>query len=354
MASAANRIQSFRSINASTRTEKPTGPPMLTDSKEILATFDGAGALATLDQNKNFHYQEGDRRATADRAVLEQSKNIITLDGSARSWDPTGSANSDRLIMNQQSGDFTADGHVTTTHVGDEKSKPGSAMLSSNEVMQGKADHLVSTSHNQKLHYEGNASVWQGANRVTAEKIDIDRTVRTFQAHGKVVSQLADKSSDKTPDKTTDKTAKPKATIFTVVRAPDLEYSDETRLAHYKGGALMTRPDLSVNGQEIKAYLNAASADNSLDHALADGSVKILSAMPEPSGRGVRTRTGTGEHAEYYASEQKVQLEGGEPLFIDSNRGQTRGRKLTWWSNNDRLLVNGVENRPADSLLRKK
>ena len=63
-----------------------------------------------------------------------------------------------------------------------------------------------------------------------------------------------------------------------------------------------------------------------------------------------RTRTGTGEHGEYYADEQKVILNGGDPLLVDSVKGQTRGKQLTWWANNDRLLVNGVENRPADTL----
>ena len=42
------------------------------------------------------------------------------------------------------------------------------------------------------------------------------------------------------------------------------------------------------------------------------------------------------------------------PVLVDSIKGQTRGKQLTWWSNNDRLLVNGVENRPADTLFRKK
>ena len=60
------------------------------------------------------------------------------------------------------------------------------------------------------------------------------------------------------------------------------------------------------------------------------------------------------EHAEYYTEEQKVLLDGGNPVLVDSLKGETKGRQLTWFANNDRLLVNGVESRPADSLLRKK
>ncbi len=344
-----NRIQTFRTINASTRTDKPgtpAPPPMLTQSKELLATFDPkTSELSRLEQKTDFRYEEGTRRATADHATLEQAKDLITLDGSARTFDPTGSASADKLVMDQKSGDFVADGRVATTRLPDQKAS-SSALLSGADVMQGRAQHMTSAEHNQKLHYEGNAVVWQGPNRVEADRIDIDRMRQAFEAHGKVVSQFADKSSD---DKTTADKPKPaSAPIFTVVRAPDLVYSDDTRLAHYQGGAAMVRPGLTVNGKELKAFLNDKSSSSTLDKAFADGEVKIVSTADK------RTRTGTGEHGEYYTTEQKVIMNGGEPLLVDSIKGQTRGKQLTWWSNNDRLLVNGVENRPADTLFRKK
>lgn len=351
-----NRIQSFRSVNATTRTDKPAGPPMFTSSKEILAQFDPkTSELAKLEQKTDFHYEEGARRATADKATLEEAKNLIVLEGKARSWDPTGSAAADRITMNQQNGDVLAEGHVATTHVPEQKPSAGSsAVLSTTDVMQGRAQKMTSAEKNQKLHYEGNAVVWQGANRVEADRIDIDRAKQMLEARGKVVSQFADKpkaGDSKTDEPTKAATAKaiaPAAPIFTVVRAPELIYTGDTRIAHYKGGVHMTRPDLNVTGKEMQAFLNESGAENSLNKALADGGVKIVSSAQK------RMRTGTSEHSEYFAQEQKVILSQGEPLLIDSLKGQTRGSQLTWWANNDRLLVNGVESRPADSLLRKK
>ena len=55
------------------------------------------------------------------------------------------------------------------------------------------------------------------------------------------------------------------APIFTVVHAPDMVYTEETRVAVYSGGVLLQRPDLTVTGKEIKAYLNDADADSSLN-----------------------------------------------------------------------------------------
>ena len=90
-------------------------------------------------------------------------------------WDSTGSAAADKIVMNQKSGDFTAEGHVMSTHEPDQNGN-SSAMLSTDESDAGaRADQMTSTDNNQKIHYEGNAVAWQGANRVEADRLDIDR-----------------------------------------------------------------------------------------------------------------------------------------------------------------------------------
>ena len=358
-----NRIQSFRSVNVSTRTDKPAAPdkqppaPAFTTSKEILASFDPkTGDLSRVEQKTDFHYQEGDSQARAERAVLEQQQNIMTLDGGARAWDLSGSASADHIVMDQKTGDYTAEGHVVSTRQPDKDGK-SSAMLSTDEVLQARAQRMVSTDHNQKIHYEGKAGeqavAWQGANRVQADRLDIDREHQLLEAHGKVVSQFADKAKD---DKGTDKgkaAAKPVGPpVYTVVRAPDLVYNDDTRLALYQGGAVMSRPDLTVTGREIRAYLKDADSDSSLDKAFSDGAVKIDSTAA-PGGK-PRRRTGTSEHSEYYADEGKVIMQGGQPVLIDSVKGKTMGKQLTWWANNDRLLVDGEESKPAQSNIKKK
>jgi hypothetical protein len=102
---------------------------------------------------------------------------------------------------------------------------------------------------------------------------------------------------------------------------------------------------MKVTAKEIVAYLRNNSDDSSLDHAIADGQVEIRQHS------GGRTRDGKSEHVEYYVDDDKVILEGGQPHFNDSVRGDTQGIKLTWFSRDDRLLVNGV---PAKSLLHHK
>ena len=363
---AQNRIQTFRSVNVKTRTERPPTPkePMppvgTTESQEILATFNPTTSeLDKIEQNKAFHYQEGERQARADRATLDQAKDVINLDGSARVWDPTGLSLADHIVMNQKTGDYVAVGHVASTREPDKKGQ-SSAMLSNDQVLEARADRMTAADSHRKIHYEGNAVAWQGANRVEADKIDIDRQRHVMEAHGKVVSQFVDKSDDdkkddgkkkQTPSKNDAKKKddKPKPTVFTVVRAPDLTYTDETRVALYQGGVSLVRPGLTVDGKTVRAFLKTSDDDSSLDKAIADGDVKIVS-----TGVDKRIRTGTADHSEYYTDDQRVILQGGSPLLIDSLKGRTAGAQLTWFANNDRLLVNGAESKPTESVLKKK
>ena len=365
-----NQIQSFRSVNVTTRTEKPkladakeAPSPELTWSKDLLATFQpNSSQLGKLEQWGNFRYEAGERHAKADRAALDQPNNLIDLIGGARISDATGSADAEKIQLNQMSGDFSAEGNVSSTRLPDKKKEDSGGMLSENEPLHARAKKMSSRDNSQQIRYEGNAVLWQGANRLEAESVEIDRENSLVKAHGNVVSQLLDKAQDPPEgDKAADKgagkakanTSKKSATnqaprVFTVVKAPELEYNDMTRVADYKDGVILDRPNMKVKGREIRAFLRDNSDDSSLDHAFADGQVEIVQTAVG------RVRNGTSEHAEYYVDEDKVILEGGSPEFIDSLRGHTRGEKLTWFSKDDRLLVNGIESKPVKTVIRKK
>jgi lipopolysaccharide export system protein LptA len=370
-----NTIQSFRSIAATTRTEKPklkdakeAPAPALTWSKNMVATFlPNSSQLATLDQSGDFRYEEGARHAKAERALLDQPNNIINLIGGARMWDSTGSADADKIVMNQMTGDFTAEGRVTSTRLPDKKKddSSGGGMLSEDEPLHARARKMISKDNNLDIRYEGDAVLWQGADRLEAETVEIDRDNNLLKAHGHVLSQLLDKTKDEATSKDGPKKDGPKVDVpkpdsppktatkaslrvFTIVRAPDLDYNDDTRVAHYSGGVALERPNMLVKGQDIHAFLRNDSNDSSLDHAFADTHVEVHETALD------RTRDAWSEHAEYYVDEDKVILEGGQPRFVDSTRGTTRGQKLTWYSSDDRLLVNGVAQQPVKSVLHRK
>ena len=342
---ARNRVQSFRAVSVQTRTE-PTADELrrgraaaLTRSENMQAEFDPkTGQVSKLEQWDNFEYTEGDRRARAARATMEQSENVLLLETAARVWDTSGSTSADHIRLDQRSGEFTANGRVNSSRVPDKK-KPGSDMLSGDQPLQAVAAQMISRNRNQQIHYEGKAMLWQGASRIEADRVDIDREKRVLRASGNVRTQFLEQPA-------AGKKAGPP--VFTTVRAAALVYTEQDRLAHYTGGVLLVRPALRVQAQQLRAFLAQSGADSRLERALADGAVDILQSVPD------RTRRGSAEHAEYYTGQEKIVLRGGDPQLADSVRGNTRGSELTYFANDDRLLVNGVPDRPAVSRIRRK
>jgi lipopolysaccharide export system protein LptA len=311
----------------------------MTWSKDLSAEFDEkTGDLEKMEQWDDFRYEEGERRAKAQKAILTAPKDEIMLTGAARFWDPSGSTSADAITMNEKSGDMTAMGNVNSTRM-PEKKKPQQAqagLLSAEEAIYARAARMNTTDENSNIRYEGGALIWQGANRLQADRISIDRKQGRIVAEGSVVSQLADKAEKKK-----------KAPVFTIVKAPRMVYSDKDRLAHYSGNSELTQANTIVTAREIRAFLKQGEG-SSLDRAFADGSVKIVQSTAS------RTRTGVAEHAEYYPADGRILLNGGAPELNDSVEGVTRGRQLTYFANNDRLLVEGAAGQPVETKLVRK
>jgi len=288
----------------------------------------------------------------------------------------------DRIVLDEKSGNFTAEGHVNSSRMPDQKNqKADSAMLSGDEPLQAVARYMNSSNHNKLVKYDGGVMLWQGANRIQAKHVEIDRDKRSIVADGDVVTQSREEKkqdSDDTADESktaaapktaaatkpapatkTANSAKSKpantgkpsdapADIFTLVKAPHMVYTDEDRLAHYSGGVVLIRAGLQVKAADVRSWLAEEGADSRLEKAFADGNVQVVQAGP------VRTRTGTSEHAEYYTGDEKVILRGGDPQLFDTLRGNTHGAELTYYATTTKLLVNGSAKLPTISHIRRK
>ena len=320
-----NRIEQFRARDVTTRTE-PTADERqrnrtlsVTTSRELLARFDPrTSRLASMEQTGDFTYDEGGRHARAAKATLDSGQNVIVLETSTRVWDETGSTSANHIRMDQRTGDFTAEGQVKSSRLPDQDQKKNSQMLSGDQPIEAQARKMDSSNHNRVIHYEGNVTMWQGANRIQAAVIDVNREKRTLVADGNVVTNLWEEPKD--DEKT------PAAPVLTVVHASHLVYTDENRLAVYTGGVLLRRPGLQVKSKELRAYLAEA-----LGPAPIRGSIRPSPMAPSRlSQTGPdRTRTGTGEHAEYYTDV----AEGGAERRQDrswwiASEGSMRGRRI--------------------------
>lgn len=364
-----NEIKSFHASLASTETwpseaerrrKKADAATSVTSSKTIDADFDTKGQLTYMKQTDDFRYSEGERKAQSALATFQNDANVMTLVRDARLSDGQGTTAGDTIRIDQATGDFDATGHVFTTRLPEKDDKAESGMLDKGEPTLGSADRVISANRNHLVKYSGNAAVWQTSNRVQADRIDIDRDKKSIVAEGKVVTQFEDKpkadasveTSGSGPLAAIPAAKQPgKQPTFTVVKAPHMLYTDTERLAVYSGGVDFWRPAMTVKSSTLKAYLNDqdSDADSRVNRAFGDGKCEVVQYAPD------RRRIGNSEHAEYYTEEGKVVMSGGEPKLNDSKTGNdTRGEKLTWFTDDDRLIVEGAPKLPTKSRLRKK
>jgi lipopolysaccharide export system protein LptA len=347
-----NQIEQFRSVSVETRTEPAstapkTAKPVLTSSKDMDARFDPkTGEMLRMEQWNDFRYQEGDKRAKAERASLVQASNLMELKGKARVWDPTGSTDADEIELNQKTGDFIATGNVRSTR--EPEKKPKDAASKPETTTQATADKMQVSDSNTKIRYEGNAVMWQGESRLRAQRIEIDRKAGQLRAFTGVVHQMVDEKAKANA-----------APLLTTVKSNEMFYADKDRVVEYLGVVQMLRPGLLVNANRLRAYLAEEDSQTSneqpgggVEKVFAYGAVQITETGSE------RVRRGKGEIGEFYAADGRLLLEGGKPEMFDTVKGveqrRTTGRQLQWFANNDKMIVDGLEQKPAVSDLQRK
>jgi lipopolysaccharide export system protein LptA len=358
-----NRVDNFKARDVKTRTEpnaddkKRNRSVSSTASRDFEAKFNPrTSQLANMQQSGNFVYEEGDRKARASKATMDSDQSEILLETGARVADATGSTTADHIRLDQHTGDFTADGNVVSSRMPDPNPKKNSEMLSGDEPLQATARKMETKNRKDSagksyktIHYEGAVNMWQGANRIRADVVDIDRVgdKRTLVADGHVITDLWEEPKDEQKKKT----ATP---VLTEVRASHMVYTEDDRLTHYTGGVLLNRPNMRVKSKELRAYLAEEGSDSRVEKAVADGDVEIFSTAKD------RTRTGTGQHSEYYTDEQKVILNGGwvkmvQKKFVEPKPETSEGTEMTYYVNDDRLLVTAPPEKPGNTrIVRKK
>jgi lipopolysaccharide export system protein LptA len=193
--------------------------------------------------------------------------------------------------------------------------------------------------------------MWQGANRIQGDVVDVDREKKTLVADGNVVTNLWEepKNDPKNPSAKKKPATDP---VLTVVHATHLIYTEENRLAVYSGGVLLNRPNLDVKAKEIRAFLADTGSDSRLEKAFADGAVQITQTSK------IVTRLGAAEHAEYFTADQRVFLRDGRPKLVEHRTNgkdnTTEGNTLTYFANDDRLVGSGSRDQPGQSQIKRK
>ncbi len=354
-----NRIQTLHGWpDSKIVSTSPGEPPKISTAQKLDVAFAPDGGVEKLIQTGNFEYHEpssspntGGRAAFADMATYTPNDEILVLTGSPRVIDGGMTTTAVHVKMNRQTGEGFADDDVKTTY-SDLKPQPNGALLANSDPIHVTAQHM--TAHKQPgiAHYTGNVRLWQTGNVVRAPKMDFDNEKRAIFADSdksQMVSSLFLQQSQDGKQTPVD------------VTADKLTYIDEERRARYTGNVLAKTTTGTVSAQQLDVYLKEADpnataqptpdkpaqqkgpslpgsdAPSKIDHMIATGKVVVT----EPNRRAV------GDRLVYTADDGKYFLTGKSPSIFDAERGTVWGDSLTFYSHDDRVLVESKRSSPT-------
>ena len=351
-----NRIQTLHGWPNSRIVSTTPGEPDKTSIADKLdVTFAPDGGVEKLIQTGNFEYHEpppnpttGGRAAFADMATYTPGDQILVLTGSPRVIDGGMTTTATHVRMNRQTGEGFADDDVKTTY-SDLKPQPDGALLANSDPIHVTAQHMTATKQPGIAHYTGNVRLWQTANVVRAPKMDFDNVNRSIEAESDKTQTVSSLFVQQSQDG--------KLTPVDVT-ADKLTYIDQERRARYTGNVLAKTPTATLTTTQLDVFLKPADPDNKsqttakpakgpslpgsdgpsqIDHMIAMGRVVVT----EPNRRAV------GDRLVYTADDGKYYLTGKSPSIFDAEHGTVWGDSLTFYSHDDRVLVESKRSSPT-------
>ena len=309
----------------------PGKPDRVLTSRELKAKFNEKGELVSAEQSGDFHYQEANQTATAERAEYRATDEIISLSGSPRVVDPTGTLTADTIQLSRKTRDAIAQNNVKTTYTG-LKAQPNGAMLGGTDPVHVTGTAVTANRATGVARYT-QARLWQGANIVEAPVITFDRNRRSLVAEGNQASHVAsvfvqkDKNGKLTPVNVT---------------SNKLSYVDSERKAVFSGKVLVKSQDTTITADTVDVILvpKGSQAENQsasqLERIVAQGDIQIQQAA----------RKAVGNQLVYTAADEKMVLTGTparRPSIFDAERGEISGDSLTFFTHDGRVLVGSGE-----------
>ncbi|MGA3125075.1 MAG: LPS export ABC transporter periplasmic protein LptC [Candidatus Korobacteraceae bacterium] len=330
-----NRIRTAHGVGAvKVVSHSPGMPDKVSTSDTMVAQFAPGGEVSRVIQEGHFRYREGEsskselggRTSFAERATYSPADDSLTLQGSPRIVDGGMTVTADNIRLLRHSGEAFAQGNVKSTY-SELKLQPNGALLATADPIHVTSRAMNAVQSSGLAHYTGAARLWQGSNIVEAQTIDFDQKARTIVALGdrkrpvnSVFLQVDGQG---------------KATTM-LVTAPKLNYADNEREARYSGGVTVHGQDGVMTADHADVFLNAVSAartpgPSQLDHIIAYTHVLVQQ----------RERRAEGEKMVYTAATGSYVMTGGAPMLSDPVNGTVRGDSLTFYSHDDRVVVEG-------------
>lgn len=315
------------SSNVKTVSTTPGKTDQITTSREIIATFNDQNAIEQIEQNGDFHYQQDQQTATADRARYLPADETIYLIGSPRVKDSSSTLTAESIQLNRKTNVAVAQRDVKVTYT-DLKPQANGGMLGSADPIHVTGSSMTASRNTEQAKFT-NARLWQSPNIVEAPVITFDRAHRSLQAQGSAQARVnavfiqQDKGGKGVPVNVT---------------ADRLSYVDAERKAVFSGNVLTKSAETTLTADTVQIFLTPRGnqGGSQLDRIIAQGDIQI----EQPN------RKATGNQLVYTAADEKMVLtasDGKRPVISDVERGEITGDSLTFYRHDDRVLVDSKE-----------
>lgn len=296
-----------------------------TTSRAARADFERESQdVARLEQSGEFKYVEGERNATAERAVYTRADGLIALRGGRPNvWDAKARTQADEIDLRPSAAAHQGRGDVRTTYYSPESTGNAVPFGNTKSPVFITASRLdAAEADGGSAVYTGAARAWQDDNYAKADTIRLFNSDRRMEAEGSVETGLY-RFARKGENGATEVVP-----VFTT--ASKMRYSDAERTLHYEGGVVSRQAPSELRSDTQDLWLTRGQ-DAQVDRMIAAGSV----VMTEPG------RTGTGDKLVYTASDQKVVLTGSSARVEDAQEGTSTGSELTYFVGGDRVRSTG-------------
>jgi lipopolysaccharide export system protein LptA len=304
-------------------------------SQKLDVVFAPQGGIASITQTVNLVYVDGTQKAWAHSGQYTAADEMLVLNGSPRVVNNGTTTTAQTIRMNRVTGDALADDNVKSTY-SDLKAQPDGGMLASSDPIHVTSRSMTAHRSSGIALYTGDARLWQNANVVEAPTIEFDRDHRSLVAQGAAqpvttVLVQVDKKGNVTPIHITSRR---------------MTYTDAERKIFMNGGVTAKGSDATVTSEDMTVFLLPRSQSQAISGRSTPGQIERIIAdkqvvLTQP------TRHGNGDRLVYTSADDKFVLTGNSPSIFDAERGKTTGDSLTFYRQDDRVLVEGKQTSPA-------
>ena len=309
---------------------KNKGEPRKVTAQSFLARINAAGAAEFVEFSKDVTFEEGARKATAQKAYYAGATSVLSLKEGPEVVDTRegSTLTAEAIDVGSKNGDIAARHNVR--HVLTRKGGGGGLLTGSGQPVLVTARLLDYNGTTRLGVYREDALLRAGKDEVRGTELRLTEKdgARRLEASGGIVSLLHPRREG---------TAAPPPAVD--ARAKEMVYDEAHRQLVYKGAVSIRQGVVSIRGPQATIELTADGSD-----------VRTMQAG-EPVEVEQGERKAQGVRATYDPRAGTMALVG-EPVTLVDPRQHVQGRAVTFNLTDDRVLVDGQEQARTQTVIR--